>query len=216
MPREAMPISNIWEPNEKENFLRTLRMQTAIGKERYLGQKAKTSGVSKEDVLREVREYAKSKINFPEKVTYFHKTSIKNFQNIVEMGSLLSRSEIKKQKPDFELSAWSASNEVMMTKDVFDLNGELISRGLSEHDVGASGGGVTLVVDSRVTATDNFDTTGEYPTISNAPLSNVCNVVLVGNKDDAELVEKILSKNKMINITVALEQDWKREHYKNK
>ncbi|HEY4498872.1 MAG TPA: hypothetical protein VJH94_02290 [Candidatus Paceibacterota bacterium] len=205
--------SAVLNPVEKQNFLSVLSTGRDYEKDRVLRWKAKEKGVAPEQLLQEMREYANSKIQSPEKVNYYHRTSIKNFQHIAQMGALLSRSEVKRRNPSVELSAWSSSDNVMMTKDTFDSEGAIISRGLSEHGVGASGGGVTLVLGPRIHQLENFDAISPYPTISDAPLNEVLAAVLVDSEANVSSIKQLLADNNLAGIPVVLQKDWEKSHY---
>ena len=60
-----------------------------------------------------------------------------------------------------KISAWSSSDNVMMTRDKFDSKGNLFSPGFSDNEVvGASGADVTLVFREDVMDSDNYDSIG--------------------------------------------------------
>jgi hypothetical protein len=213
--KEQIPTldKEILTPDEKRSFLSVVSMQRSSEKARSIAWKAKEKSVTAEALLQEMRDYAKSRIQSPEKVHYYHRTSFKNFGHILESGSLLSRSEIKKRNPEVELPAWSSNDDVMMTKDSYDAEGKLLKRGLTPHGVGASGKGVTLVFDSRIHAVDNFDAIDLYPTISEASLQNICAAVLVDKQEDIVEVSSMLEEKGFQNTPVMLKSDWEKDNY---
>ena len=88
-------------------------------------------------MLKEIREYIKSVIREREKgdLRHFHRTSMENFEVIVETERLLSRSKLKEIRPDVVIPGRSASDDVMMTRDVYDSDGKLIRPGFDSHEV---------------------------------------------------------------------------------
>ena len=185
-------------------------------KNRRLRHIAKEVGASKEVVLQEMRAYAKSRIKSPEKVLHFHKTSIDNLKDIVELGGLLSRPEVKKRKPDKKLPGWSASEDVMMTQDKYNDDGALRQRGLTSHGVGASGRGVVMVMGPQIMDLPDYDAICDYPTVSDAPLAKNCDAILVDGDEDRAEVEKLLAQGGIKNIAVRFRDEWEREHYDSK
>lgn len=199
---------------ERKRFASVLKSADFRGKNRELKFKAKELGVSPEALLNEMREFVKTRVDSPEKVHHYHRTSIENLGRIIAARAMLSRSEIKKRDPKANLPAWSASDDVMMTRDVFDKDGKLISPGLTPHGVGASGAGVVLVMGPKITALDNYDATMDYPTVSNMPLEGNCTTILV-NDDGVKLaVESMLAAGKINDIKVVKQDEWEKKHYK--
>jgi len=200
-------------PAERQQFLARLQMESYRGKDRMIRHKAKEKGVEPSVILAEIRSFAKGRIDSPERVFHYHQTSFENFKRIIEAGGLLSRSEIKKRNPDANPPAWSASDDVMMTRDIFDKNGDLINKGLTPHGVGASGKGVVLVMGPKMMELGSYDATLQYPTISDAPLDGNCVAVLIGSESDRQMAVEMLDAGGVKNISVMTRDAWEKQHY---
>lgn len=194
--------------NLSRQFLSTTEYQKNI----RLKQIGKQKNSSPEEILQEVRLYKKAQIKENEngKIRHFHRTNIDNFRVISEMGRLLSRSKLKKEKPDYKMSSWSSSDDVMMTRDKLDSKGRLVKPGFHEEEViGASGSGVMLVFNDSIMDIENYDATSQFPTISDLPLEDNCETILVDTNSDKKLIQQVLSSNNL-NIPVSLKSNWSR------
>jgi len=197
---------------EANNLLFRLHSASEFERSNILSQIVKERSQPKEKILENLREISKEKILFSEKVTHYHRTSFENFKSIVEMGKLLSRSNIKKNRPDIKIPSWSASDDVMMTRDIYDKDGKLIKQGITAHGVGASGSGVILVMGKNIMSLDNYDAIGEYPTVSDASLVDNCEAILAKNETDLISTKKILEANNL-SIPVYIESEWLNSKY---
>lgn len=197
---------------EANNILFRLHSASEFERSNILSQIAKEKNQPKEKILENLRMISKEKILFSEKVTHYHLTSFENFKSIVEMGKLLSRSNIKKSRPDAKIPSWSASDDVMMTRDIYDKDGKIIKQGITAHGVGASGSGVILVMNKNIMSLDNYDAIGEYPTVSDASLADNCEAILVKDKTDLVLTKKILEENNL-SIPIYIENEWLNSKY---
>jgi len=206
----------ILSDQEKKKFYNMLRLGGYRDKKFLLKRIAKEKNLEPEEILNEIRHFAKQGIRFPEKVLHFHKTGIDNFKSIVEIGGFLSRSELKKRNPDIKISSWSASDDFMMTQDEYDKDGELIKRGLSPHGVGASEEDIVFVLGPSIINLDDYDCIIEYPTVSNAPVKGNCTKVLVENEDDKIKVKGILEKAGLDEIEIKLRDKFEEDHYSEK
>jgi hypothetical protein len=123
----------------------------------------------------------------------------------------LSRTEIKRRHPEVDVSAWSASEHVMLTRDKFNVGGELLEAGFADEEVvGASGSGVVIVFKSSVMDAKNYDASQTYPRISDCSFSDVCEVVLVSRVEDIAIAQSLLVSNNLGNIPVVLKSEWSR------
>ncbi|MBN2087781.1 hypothetical protein JW758_05520 [Candidatus Peregrinibacteria bacterium] len=203
---------NVLSPNELRSLSMQILSATEVGKNIKIAQVAKQKSVSPEQILQEVRNYKKSAIRAAEKgnIRHFHRTSIESFRIIAEMKRLLSRTELKKERPDINLPKWSSSDDIMMTRDKFNSEGDMIEPGFHDQEVvGASGSGVTLVLKNNIMDRNDYDITRQYPTITDLPLQDYCEVILVDSSDQYHKIEKILSSNEL-NIPISLKSNWKR------
>ena len=214
--QERNTIENVSTPVFSENELQSLSMQLISASEFHkkirLEQLAIEHQVTSEQILKELREYTKSKIRERERergaIRHYHRTSIQNFEIIAEMGRLLSRSKLKQERPELEIPKWSSSDDVMMTRDKYDSDGNMVKPGFhSQEVVGASGAGVILVFKDEIMNNNDYDAIGQYPTISDLSLQKYCEVVLVNSPQECQQVQKILSSNKL-HIPVSLKSRW--------
>ena len=217
--RSAEMISSVkenplFEKDEATNLLGRLRTTSEFERAFIISQVSKEKKVSKDDILKNLKELAKENIYFPEKVTHYHRTSFENFKSILKMGKLLSRSNLKKLNPDIKIPNWSASDNVMMTRDIYNKDGQLREAGISAHKVGASGGGVTLVFGEKIMSLDNYDAIGTYPTVSDASLAENCEAVLVESENNVSVIKDLLNSNN-ISIPVYIESEWLNSKYAN-
>lgn len=218
------PVKEVAEQEEKKDMqpilsekeLQSLSMQllttSEFQKNIRLKQIANQKETSPEQILQEIRKYAKIQIRNKEKgsLRHFHRTSPQNFQTIAEMGRLISRSRLKKERPDHSIPGWSSSDDVMMTRDKYSSNGDMVQPGFySQEVVGASGSGIMLVIKDSIMDREDYDATGDYPTISDLPLEEYCEVILVNSQKEEKQVEQILSTNNL-NIPISLKSTWKR------
>ena len=154
---------SVWAEGELNNLSIRLSTESDFQKKISLKLTAREKGVTPEQLFTEINQYKINRIRDIEKgsIRHFHRTSIDSFEIIAEMGRLVSRSKLKKERPDMKISAWSSSDNVMMTRDKFDSKGNLFSPGFSDNEVvGASGADVTLVFREDVMDSDNYDSIG--------------------------------------------------------
>jgi len=208
---------SIEKPALSEAEAQSLYMQlvtcSEFEKKIRIGQAAKQRGVRPEQILREVKEQAKRCIRSKEKgdLRHFHRTSLEKFRMIVEKGKMLSRSRLRQAVPEIQLTGFSARDDVMMTRDKFDAAGKMREPGFSDREVvGASGKGVILVFKESIMDRRDYDAVGLYPTISELPLAEYCEVVLADSSADCEAARRILADNKL-NIPVELKSEWQRK-----
>lgn len=178
--------------------------------------RAKEKGVSYERLLSEIRDYAKSKIVHPEKVKHFHRTSLDSLDAILKEDALLSREELKKRHPKIKLSTWSASDSVMMTKDIYNNKGELVRSGLEPYSLSTlgpgSGKGAVLVFNPKIIEQESYDAIGTYPTIDNAPVTTI-EAILVDKPEEIIITKQILQENNIL-IPIRLRNDWLKQRAK--
>jgi hypothetical protein len=192
---EARPIL---DDQEKLSITQSLKLQEESMKTLRVRQEAKKKGVEPAQLLKELRDFAKSRIQDPN-AKHFHRTDIDSFKQIVEDGALLSRTEIKKLHPERQLSPYSASDSVMMTRDLerYGLN---LGPG--------RGKGVVFVLGPELINQDSYDTLSHYPTVDNAPLDKTVTAVLVDDDADIQVVKDILAKRNLAHIEVVNRNKW--------
>jgi len=187
--------------------------QSEFGRKIRLMQLAKEKSSTPEQILKEINQFkiARMKENEKGEKRHFHRTSIDSFKLIAEMGRMLSRSKLKKERPGIKLPGWSASDNVMLTRDGFDREGKLVTPGFSEGEVvGASGKGIIMVFTESIIDSENYDASSNYPTVSDLPVQEYCEVILANSEDDKKIVEQILAENNL-SIPVSLKSHWTRE-----
>lgn len=202
-----------WAEGELNNLAYRLSSDSEFSKKNGLKQKAREKGVTPEEIFREINQYMINRIRETEKgnIRHFHRTSIDSFRTIAEMGRLVSRSKLKKERPDIKIPAWSASDNVMMTRDKFDSKGNLYSPGFSDNEVvGASGAGATFVFREDVMDSENYDAIGNYPSVSDLSLKDYCEAILVDSKEKKAELEKILTEYNL-SIPILLRSEWSRD-----
>lgn len=210
-PQSENPNMALTE-NEIKGICQQFLQYTESHKNIRLRQIAKEKQITPEKILEEVRLYSKTKIKEREKgeLRHYHRTSIENFRKIAGLGKLLSRSKLRELDPDIKMPGWSSSDDVMMTRDHYDLGGNLTQPGFYEHEVvGASGGGVMLVFQDKIMNRADYDSTRQFPTISELPLEDSCEVILADSDSDKKEIEIILSSNHL-NIPVVIKSNWSR------
>jgi len=210
LEKENYPL--VWAEGELNNLAYRLLVESEFLKKIGLRQKAREKGITPEQIFREINQYMINRIKETEKgnIRHFHRTSIDKFRIIAEMGRLVSRSKLKEERPDVKLPGWSANDNVMMTRDIFDSKGNLIIPGVSDNEgVGASGTGATLVFREDIMDSDNYDAIGNYPTVSDLVLKDYCEVVLANSEENKAELEKILEEHNL-SIPVFLKSAWSR------
>lgn len=174
---------------------------------------AKQFGVDGPEMLQLLRMRSKEQIAHPEKVIHYHRTSLERFDSILGDGALLSRPEIMRRHPELKIPGASASDDVMMTRDQYDPEGTLIAPGLTDHEAGASGGGVVFALGPELMDYNSYDSMGVSPTISHAPLKETCSAVLIVDEKDREEVQQRLEENNLGHISVVLRSEWEKQRY---
>lgn len=203
---------SIFSVKELKMWTQHLGVQSDVLKKIKIRQIAKQKNVERAQILQEIRNYAKSQIRERENgpLRHFHRTSMANFEIISDLGALMSRTELKKKKPNIKLLGWSASDDVMMTRDKYNVEGNLVKLGLSDDEVvGAIGAGVVLVFKDEIMNADDYDAIGQYPTMSNLPIQQYCEVILADSEETLHAIRSVLLK-KNLHIPVALRSDWRR------
>lgn len=213
IPQEKQAEENFLPEEKIKNISSLLAVSsTEKDRDRKLRQFAQQNNMAPEQLLREVNLYKVSNIREREKgeIRHFHRTSMDNLVNIIKIGRLLSKAKLKEINPDIQLPGGSASDNVMMTRDRFDAEGNLVRPGFEENEVvGASGKGALLVFKDSIMQDDTYDTTRLYPTIADLPLQEYCEVVLVDSEEDMEKVANLLIENSL-TIPVVLKSSWER------
>lgn len=174
-------------------------------------QFAASQKITPETALKELRFYVKNKIRDNEAgpIYHYHRTGLDQYKNIVGKGALLSRIKLLKENPKVNLPAWSANENIMMTRDRLDRNGNLISPGIKKNEViGAAGSAIVFVFKDNIMDTEDYDATGMFPTVSEISMLNSCEAVLVNNAGDIDAVRKELENNNLGNIKVEQKSKW--------
>jgi hypothetical protein len=144
---------------------------------------------------------------------HYHRISFKVLHTIVETGSFLSRIDTEEKFSDKVMSSWSSSNNIMMTRDMFNRGGDLVNHGYTtdEGSIGTSGGNAVLVFRQTIMDQDDYEATHRYPEMSEIPLQEYCEVVLVSTEQDQASTEQLLSQHH-IHIPVVPASHWKRSN----
>ncbi len=178
----------------------------------YLERKARELGLTKDELFARVNQFVKDRIRSKEKgpLLHYHKTTLDKFANIVLSGELLSRPILKEKYPDQQLSPSSSSDNVMMTRDIYNADGTLRKPGLLPHV--AAWGEVAFVFSPSVMDLEGYDATGMYPTASEIPLRETLDTVLV--RDEVKLAGvKQLLLDHGIEVPVRTETWWTNNVY---
>ena len=173
---------------------------------------AREKGVSPEQLLREVNLYSVSEIQKKEKgeIRHFHRTSVDSLISMIQMGRMLSRSKLRELRPDLQLPAWSASDNVLMTRDQFDADGKLVLPGFHNGEsYGASGSGVLMVFKDTVMQNETYNAVDSYPSVADLPIEEHCEVILVDSQEDRKKIEETLRDNSR-SIPVMMKSEWRR------
>ena len=190
------------------NGIKNVAMHGEVDYYRWMRSLAKNKKVNYDELSQLMRNYAKSKIPFADKIKHYHRTSLENFKSIIEHGALLSREELEKQGTDTAKFGWSASKNVQFTRDYFDELGNLSVPGLSEHGVGNIGRGVVFVFGPQLIKVDNYDCFRQYPTVSNAKIKDNCIAVLADDENILKEVQQFLKDHNTGEIPVILRANW--------
>jgi len=176
-----------------------------------LKQLAKKFWLSYDRILFEARLYKKRQIKKLEKgvIRHYHRTSLDNFEIIVKTWRLLSRAKLKKENPGITIPGWSASDNVMFTRDKYDKNWNLVVPWFSfDEVVWAFWAAIILVFNENIMNKHDYDALWQYPTVSEIWLQDYCEVILVEKKENVKLVENILRKY-LLDVKVCYKLDWK-------
>jgi hypothetical protein len=215
-----LPEENKVESHEDEQRLPDDMLEKArrrlrgplSGKLRTLKFVAKEFDMPEEVLLRQVREYTSELIRSSENgsLRHYHVTGMENFERIAAEGALLSRTKLKERHPDIAIAKWSASEDVMMTRDKYDQEGKLVREGFSNHGVGAMSSRILFVFSEDVMTTENYDAINKYPTASEILLEETCEVILVKTEQDKREAQRVLEEND-VDVPVMLREEWSRE-----
>lgn len=211
-PTPSPEKKSLLSPQELNNYAGKLSVVKKYERRALLVYLAQQKSVPWEQIFKEINDYRIAQIKERElgNLRHFHRTSFAAFETILQDGSLLSRSKLKERHPDIELSAWSASDDVMMTRDAFDKEGNLYKPGFSENEVVGATGEITLVIKSAVMDLDDYDALGIYPTISELPLAEYCEVVLVSSEQDRATTQLKIQEAGFA-VPVILKSQWERK-----
>lgn len=200
--------------SELQRIWQDLRLIRYEFQKRHLIKLAKDASITYEQILQELRNYIKKRILWFEwgKIRHYHRTSLDNFKNIIKEGSLLSRSKLQEKYPDIEIPAWSSRDEVMMTRDKYNQNGELKMLWFGFYDQNIwSWSGIVLIFNSTIMDRDDYDHIGQYPMISELPLREYCDMILAKDQKTFDELQKLLEENDF-DIKIQLISDWKDEN----
>ncbi|MBP9762309.1 hypothetical protein KBD34_01690 [Patescibacteria group bacterium] len=211
LPAQEAP-KNIFTPAEIHQLMNRLNDST-FARQNLLKYLAKQKAAPESEILREFQKAAVKRIKEtePGNLRHYHRTSFEALRTIVETGTLLSRTKIKEKFPGKVMSAWSSSDNIMMTRDMFDRSGKLLNPGYTpdEGGIGASGGSAVLVFRQTIMDQDDYDATRRYPEMSEIPFQEYCEAILVRTEQDQASTEQLLAQHH-IHIPVVLASQWKR------
>jgi hypothetical protein len=203
------------DPATLDGALQRLRnSHGALLRECTLRQTAKIWGVSAANVLRILAHHRTQQILQKEgrgekPIRHYHRTTMTALENIAKDGRFLARSLIMQYYPTFQLQGWSSSDNVLFTRDSFH-EGKLHQPGFNGKDnFGATGSGVVFVMKQSMMETETYDPTDSYPSVSELPVAEHCECLLV--KDDAARkdVLRTIQGTSLAQIPVKLVSEWK-------
>ncbi len=205
-------LEHLFGDSELRHLAMTIGLEGEFRMNLRIAALAKQKKVSPERVRAELIAFTKSRIREREKgpLFHFHRTNLVNFRIIAGDGRLLSRTKVKELHPLLELPGWSASENVMLTRDRTNAEGRLIQPGFDPgQKVGTvGGGGATIVLRDSVMDTDGYDPIQAYPNVSDASLATHCEVVLADTAADAEEIRAILDAAGLQDLRVILAGEW--------
>lgn len=196
------------------NIIQQIRHKSQLQKNAILRARARELQIGESDLEAVVLGYERERIRESSLGAnyHYHSTSASVLASILEAGSLLSRSERKRKNPDVSPSSWSARDEVMMTRDMYDQNGRLIRPGLDQI-TGAAGRDITFVLNESVMDLPGYDAIDTFPCLSEIPINNSVTAILVDTEAAVSVVRDILNTFGFANIPVQTKEQWKTEHY---
>lgn len=206
---QAEAFSNAETPLLGESRLnsiaQTARMKASATEDdyyRYIRGTAKREGLQYEDLLSAVRKKNKEQRFGDQKdnIKFYHSTSLKGLENILESGELLSRAEREKRGEDISDLSWSSSRDIQFSNDVFDKSGKMTLSGLGQGR-GAIGSDISFVFGGDLIDELSFDASMRFPTAEKVDLAEKCLGIIVNEQSKVEEVRKML-KDKDINIPV--------------
>ena len=161
-----------------------------------------------EELLKVTRNYQRDVIKSGETGTLFHyhQTSLGNLENILDNGGLLSTDE-QRQRGFTIQSAGSRPDVVQMTRDKYDMEGNLIDTGVKATSSGIGvAGEIAFVIDESIMDDPTYDSIVVFPNAQNIPLSRM-KAILVSDESQIPLVQDLLSR-KGIDKEVISRTEW--------
>lgn len=194
------------------SFIHRIEDQTALMQKYAVRDTARKLKISEDYLLETARRYAAEKIKRQEKgvLYHYHKTNLDALRTIAEDGTMLSRTELQKRHPDMQISGWSSSDDIMMSRDKYDSQGNLTEPGISNYVIAA--GDATLVFKPTIMDRKGYNPIGRYPTISNIPVADYTEAVLARDSSAVPAIKEILQQN-AVSIPVQTQAEWRQQHY---
>jgi hypothetical protein len=216
----AIPITN--------NTLQLYQGQRPLEQDLIRRRLARKSGASVEAVGEALNTAAKEHVTGREhgELYHYHRVPFDNGLRVIASEALLSRSEQESAGSTDVPTHWSASSEVMMTRDHYNTEGVLTKLGLSESY--ANIGPEVFALDQSVMEAKGYDLATDLavPRASRIPLSEHGAAILIDDErhvtDPARLAEMTqrltdaLGERGLSQVPVRPITVWKREHYHNR
>ena len=213
------------EDKGKENKLQTLSDQVvqrimtgyqnvSIGGElqanAYIASEAKKLGVEKNELHAFIVGKGKERINSPDKVLHYHRTSMQSFEKIMQTGFLLNRKNMQLNGIDTSNLSGSSSANVQFTRDMYNTDGELQMSGFGRDNVGANSTDVVFVMGPELINEETYNCFMPYPTVEKADIQRCCAAILAKDPNIQMQIESIL-KEKNLPIRTMLQEEFDRE-----
>lgn len=209
---EKTGIHSISEEETKKLVSGYQRMsnQSELSANAYISTQAKKLGIDKKELISFVLEKGKETIASSHKVLHYHRTSIQNFEQIMQIGYLLNRKNMQENGIDISKLSGSSSANVQFSRDIYDDDGVLQMEGYSkERNLGANSTDVVFVMGPELIQENTYNCLTVYPTVEKADIQRCCVAILAKDPIIQMRVEKIL-KEKNIFISTILQENFDR------
>jgi len=235
--QEDPSIKNAAAPEDKSLIVDVDRERQLISqyplKDRFtqrnmIRQAAKDWGISEEDTMDRLKLRAKQDLQEREKgpLYHYHRTTVEKALTIINNGALLSRDEMEKAGIDTSKLGWSISDQVMMTRDGYNQEGQATSPGVGIHNTDAySGfGPVIFVFEPSVMDSPGYNAIdSRTPTSSKISLAEHEKTILLDETRftpdqfsiEAGRLAEALQQKGLTGIKVGTAGEWIKAHYPN-
>ena len=200
--------------NNISNTYKNVSMQGELTASQYLNSTSKKMGISRDELMNQLREKMIEDTNHPEKVLHYHRTSLDRFEKIVDSGALLSRANIIAQGGNTREFSGSSSSKVQFTVDSYDTAGNLTKSGYEigegAGNTGANATDIVFVMNPDLMKEKSYDGYGMYPTVEKAELQEYVASILAKDEQTQQKALEILAR-KGIQVPVILQKDFERQ-----